>query len=191
MAAHEVLSGMKKGSRRHCLRLSETLSRWQMLQGGKGRAAHTACAEASQQFAGGCQSLHGSESNQPNLWKKNPFGIIKNESIISGQEFFGPQMVAVCKHFWEAPVPACPLLMLCLQDLLLATARDRVTSQEALWSVYSWFLCITHIQYLHIWGKTPKAIKHLLEHISSPTRLHFKPQQELFIYRVHDRNRER
>lgn len=91
MAAHEVLSGMKKGSREHCLRVSGTPSRWLMLQGGKGRVSHTTHAEASQQFTGGCQSLHfGSESNQPNLWKKNPFGTIKNEGIISGQEVFGP-----------------------------------------------------------------------------------------------------
>ena len=132
MAAHEVLSSMKKGSRGHCLRVFETPSRWQMLQGGKGRVSHTTRAEASQQFAGGCQSLHSSESNQPNLWKKNPFGTMENEGVISGQEVFGPQMVAVWKHFREAPVPACPLLTLCLQDLLLATARERVTSQAAL-----------------------------------------------------------
>lgn len=109
-------------------------------------------------FTGRCQSLHfGSESSQPNLWKKNPFGTIKNEDIISVQEVFGPQMVAVCKHFWKALVPACPLLMLCLQDLLLATARDRVTSQEALWSAHSCFLCITHIQYLSHLRKNPKG----------------------------------
>lgn len=49
IAAHEVLSGKKKGSREHCLRVSEILSRWLMLQGGKGRVSHTTRAEASQQ----------------------------------------------------------------------------------------------------------------------------------------------
>lgn len=95
MAAHKVLSGMKKGRTGHCLRASETPSWWQMLQGGEGRIPHTARAENAQQLVGGWQHLHGSEGNQPNLWKKNPFGTIKNEGVISGQEVYGPQMVAV------------------------------------------------------------------------------------------------
>lgn len=73
MAAYEVLSSMMKGSRGHCLRVSEIPSRQQMLQG---RVPHTTRAEAAQ-LVGGCQSLHSSKSNQLNLWKKNLFGTIK------------------------------------------------------------------------------------------------------------------
>jgi len=77
MAAHEVLSGVKKGSRGHCLRVSETPSRWRMLRGGMGRVSQTTRPEASQQFAGGCQRFHGSESNQPNCGRKTHLALLK------------------------------------------------------------------------------------------------------------------
>lgn len=87
--------------------------------GKEGGVSHTTRAEVSQQFVGGCQSLHSSESNQLNSWKKNSFGTIKNEGVTSGKEVFEPRIVAVCKHFCEAPAPSCLLLLLCLQDLSL------------------------------------------------------------------------
>lgn len=164
---HEVLNRMKKGSREHCLRVFATLSRWQMLQGRKGRFSHTMNAEVSQQFVGGCRSLHSSERNQPSSWKKNPFGAIKNEGVISGQKVFGPQIVAVCKLFCETPALSCHLLLLCLQDL---TARERVTKPGSslvclFLMVFVSFISIT----CQIWRKTPKATKHLLKYILSPT----------------------
>lgn len=104
MVAHEVLSGMKKGSRGHCLRVSET-------QGAGGRCY----GEGRGWLLTQCRlQLHSSLQEDAEVYlvqkaisqiqrKKNPFGSIKNEGVISGQEVFGPQTVAVCEHFWKAP----------------------------------------------------------------------------------------
>lgn len=70
-------------------------------------------------------------------------------------------------HKWLQPASTFGkhqyLLVLCLQDLLLATTRDGVTSREALQSAYSSFLCITHTQSLPHLRKNPQ--RRLLEHL--------------------------
>lgn len=111
-------------------------------------------AEVSQQFVGGCQSLHSSERNQTKSWKKNPSGAIKNEGVIYGQKVFGPQIVTACKFFYETPALSCHLFLLCLQDL----SQGRVTNQEAFWSAYSWeFFCIIDIHYIPHLKKNTKG----------------------------------
>lgn len=76
-------------------------------------------------------------------------------------------MVAVRKHFQATPVPARPLLVLCLQDLLLAIIKGRITSQEAFdLPVLEFYVSLTSSAF-HIGGKTPKATftgAHLISH---------------------------
>lgn len=70
--------------------------------------------------------------------KKNPFGTVKKEGVVSGQEVFGPQIVAVCKQFRETPALSCHLL-LCLQVLSLPeTGNNPGSSLICLYLIF-WF----------------------------------------------------
>lgn len=96
MASHEVLSSMKKGSRRPiwgCLRPQAGGRCYREGRGGflmqRVLKLHNCLREDAEVYM------------VPKAISQNcgsPFGTIKNEGI-AGQEVFGPQMVAVWKHF--------------------------------------------------------------------------------------------